>query len=112
MATEEAQRGWRDVLGEVEQVVRLALSLPKQADRFFQEANRGELTVRTTWSPEALRSARRIEVAVNRLAGAMVFASLLLAAVAVFVTRGGSAVSYGLFGAAAVALLMTLARRS
>ena len=111
MATEEAQRGWRDVLAEVEQVIRLALSLPKQADRFFHEASRGELTVRTTWSPEAMRSAHRIEVAVNRLAGAMVFASLLLAAVAVYVTRGGGAASYVLFGAAAVALLVMLARR-
>jgi predicted unusual protein kinase regulating ubiquinone biosynthesis (AarF/ABC1/UbiB family) len=111
LAGEEAKRGLQDVLGEVEKLVRLALSLPAQADRLVQQASRGELTVRTTWSPEAMRSARRIEVAVNRLAGAVVFASLLLAGVAVYVTQGGDVVSYALFGAATVALLVTLARR-
>jgi len=111
LAGEEAKRGFGGLLGEVEKLVRSALSLPAQADRLVQQASRGELTVRTTWSPEAMRSARRIEVAVNRLAGAVVFASLLLAGVAVYVTQGGDAVSYALFGAATVALLVTLARR-
>ncbi len=112
MAGGEAKRGVQDVLGEVEKLVRVALSLPAQADGFFRQAGRGELTVRTAWSPEALRSNRRIEAAVNRLAGAVIFASLLLAGAAVYVTQGGGILSYGLFGAAAVALLVTLSRRA
>jgi len=112
MAGGEARRGVQDVLGELEKLVRVALSLPGQADRFLQRAGRGDLSVRTTWSPEALRSARRVEVAVNRLAGAVVFASLLLAGTAVYVTRGGGTLAYGLFGAAGVALIAILARRS
>jgi predicted unusual protein kinase regulating ubiquinone biosynthesis (AarF/ABC1/UbiB family) len=112
MAGGEARRGLQDVLGEVEKLARVALSLPGQADRFLHQAGRGELSVRTTWSPEALRSTRRIERAVNRLAGAVIFASLLLAGTAVYVTQGGGALSYGLFGAAGVALLVTLARRA
>ena len=32
------------MLGEAEKLVRLALSLPAQADRFFRQASRGELT--------------------------------------------------------------------
>jgi predicted unusual protein kinase regulating ubiquinone biosynthesis (AarF/ABC1/UbiB family) len=112
MAAEEGKRGVQDLLGEAEKLVRAALSLPGQADRFFRQASGGELTVRTRWNPEAMRSTRRIEVAVNRLAGTVVFASLLLAGAAVYVARGGDALSYGLFGAAGVALLVTVTRRA
>ncbi len=111
MAAGEVKRDWRGLVGEVEKVARLALSLPSQADRFFGQANRGELAVRTTWGPEATRSLHRMEAAVNRLASAVVFAALLLAAIAVYVTQGGGVVSYTLFALATVALLVTLTRR-
>jgi predicted unusual protein kinase regulating ubiquinone biosynthesis (AarF/ABC1/UbiB family) len=111
MAADEAKRGWKDALQEMEKLTRLALSLPGQADRFFGLAGRGELVVRTAWTPEATRSVRRVEMAVNRLAGAVVFAALLLSAVAVYVTQGGSAVSFLLFGLAGASLLAMLLRR-
>jgi predicted unusual protein kinase regulating ubiquinone biosynthesis (AarF/ABC1/UbiB family) len=111
MATEEAKRDWRGLLEELERVTRLFLSLPGQADRFFSQATQGKLTVRTSWAPDATRTLRRVETAVNRLTGAVIFAALLLAAMAVYVTEGGGAVSYTLLGLAAVALLVTLTRR-
>jgi len=111
MAGGEAKRGVQDVLGEVEKLVRVVLSLPGQADRVLHQAARGELSVRTTWGPEALRSARRVEVAVDRLAGAVVFGALLLAGTAAYLAEGGGALSYALLGAAGAALLVTLARR-
>ena len=111
MASEELKRDWRGYLGELEKMVRLVLSLPAQADRFFGQAARGELSVRTTWSPEDTRLLRRVESSVNRLSGAVIFAALLLAAVAIYVTQGGGVVSYLLFGLAAVVLLVTLFRR-
>jgi predicted unusual protein kinase regulating ubiquinone biosynthesis (AarF/ABC1/UbiB family) len=111
LATEEIKRGWRDVLGELEKATRLALSLPGQADRFFSQATRGELAVRTTWGPETMRTLRRVETAINRLTRAVVFAALLLAAVVVYVTQEGGVVSYVLFALAAVAFLVTLVRR-
>jgi predicted unusual protein kinase regulating ubiquinone biosynthesis (AarF/ABC1/UbiB family) len=111
MASEELQRDWRDWLGEFAKIARLALSLPGQADRFFGQAARGELAVRTSWSPEDTRSLRRVETAVNRLSSAVVFAALLLAAVLVYVTQGGGVVSYLLFALAAVAFLSSLIRR-
>jgi predicted unusual protein kinase regulating ubiquinone biosynthesis (AarF/ABC1/UbiB family) len=111
MATAEVTRDWRGIAGELEKMVRLVLSLPGQADRFFGQATRGELTVRTAWSPETTRTVHRVEVAVNRLAAAVVFAALLLAAVAVYVTQGAGPVSYTLLALAAVALLVALTRR-
>jgi predicted unusual protein kinase regulating ubiquinone biosynthesis (AarF/ABC1/UbiB family) len=111
MAVEEAKHGWRGLLDELEKAARLALSLPVQADRFFSQAARGELRVQTTWSPDATRTLHRVETAVNRLTGAVVFAALLLAAAATYLTQGGGIVSYVLFASAVVALLVTLTRR-
>jgi predicted unusual protein kinase regulating ubiquinone biosynthesis (AarF/ABC1/UbiB family) len=111
MATQEIRRDWRGWVGEVEKVARLALSLPVQADRFFSRASRGELDVRTTWPPEAMRTLRGVETAIIRLARAVIFAALLLAAVAVYITQGGGLVSYLLFALATVAFLATLVRR-
>jgi predicted unusual protein kinase regulating ubiquinone biosynthesis (AarF/ABC1/UbiB family) len=111
MAAQEAKRDWGGVLDELERVTRLALSLPNQADRFFKQATQGELTVRTSWTPDATQTLRRVETAVNRLASAVVFAALLLAAVAVYITQGGGVVSYLLFALAAAALLASLVRR-
>ncbi len=111
MAREEVKRDWRGLLGELERGVRLLLALPGQADRFYSQALKGELTVRTSWTPEATRTLRRVEIAVHRLTGAVIFAALLLAAVVVYATQGGGVVSYLFFALAAVALLATLARR-
>jgi predicted unusual protein kinase regulating ubiquinone biosynthesis (AarF/ABC1/UbiB family) len=111
LAVAEAKHGWRGVLDELEKATRLVLSLPVQADRFFNQATRGKLTVQTTWSPDATRTIHRVETAVNRLTSAVVFAALLLAAVAIYVTQGEGIVSYVLFALAAVALLVALTRR-
>ncbi len=67
--------------------------------------------MRSTWAPEATRTVRRVETAVNRLAAAVIFAALLLAAVAVYVTQGEGVVTYVLFALAAVALLLAFFRR-
>ncbi len=90
---------------------RLALSLPGQADRFFQQAAQGNLTVRSAWTPEALRRLRRLEAAVDRLAGAGVFAALLVSGVAVYLIQGLGTMSTVLLVLAGLALLFTLLRR-
>jgi predicted unusual protein kinase regulating ubiquinone biosynthesis (AarF/ABC1/UbiB family) len=111
MAAQEARRDWRELLGELEKMGRLALALPGRADRFFQQAAQGELTVRTAWTPEASRTLRRLEAAIDRLAAAAVFAALLLSGVAVYLVQGGGTVSTVLLILAGLALLLTIARR-
>jgi predicted unusual protein kinase regulating ubiquinone biosynthesis (AarF/ABC1/UbiB family) len=111
MAAGELKRDWRGMLGELEKLTRLVLALPGKADRVLGQAALGELAVRTHWSREDTRNLRRVETAVNRLASAVVFAALLLSAVAVFVTQGGGVVSYLLFALAGAALLASLFRR-
>jgi predicted unusual protein kinase regulating ubiquinone biosynthesis (AarF/ABC1/UbiB family) len=112
MAIDETRRDWRGLLGELERATRAVLSLPGQADRFFSRAMQGDLTVRTSWTPDATRTLRRVETAVNRLTAAVVFAALLLGAVAVYATQGGGPVSYTLLALAGVALFVTLTRRT
>jgi predicted unusual protein kinase regulating ubiquinone biosynthesis (AarF/ABC1/UbiB family) len=111
MVSEEARRDWRGLLAELEKGARVVLSLPGQADRFFRQASQGQLTMRTTWTPETTQTVRRVEAAVNRLTGAIIFAALLLAAIAVYVTEGMGVIGAILFGLAALALLLTLTRR-
>ena len=111
MAAGELRRDWRGMLGELEKLTRLVLALPGKADRVLGQATRGELAVRTHWSREDTRALRRVETAVNRLASTVVFAALLLSAVAVYVTQGGGVVSYLLFALAGAALLASLFRR-
>jgi predicted unusual protein kinase regulating ubiquinone biosynthesis (AarF/ABC1/UbiB family) len=111
MAVGEAQRDWRQWLQELVRTAQVVYSLPGQADRFFSQATRGELEVRSTWSRDAMRSVHRVESAVNRLAAAVVFAALLLAGIAMRVVEGGGAFSYVLLALAAVALVVMVLRR-
>ncbi len=111
MAAEEVKRGWRDWLAELEGLARLIFSLPVQADHVLTQAAQGKLMVQTAWSPDAARTLQRVEAAIGRLAGAVIFAALLLAAVAVYVTQGAGMVSYALFALAVVALWVALFRR-
>jgi len=111
MAAEEVKRDGRRWLRELEKMARLAVSLPVQADRFFGQAGRGELAVHTRWSREDTASLRSVETAVKRLASAVVFAALLLSAVAIYLAKGGGIASYILFALAAVALLASMIRR-
>jgi predicted unusual protein kinase regulating ubiquinone biosynthesis (AarF/ABC1/UbiB family) len=111
MATMEAKRDLPGLLQELEKATRLVLSLPGQANRVFRQAAQGELVVRTAWTPDTTRTMHRVETAINRLAGAVIFAALLLAAVVVYATQGAVIATYALFALAAVALLISLTRR-
>lgn len=61
---------------EGERLARLALALPGRADRVLGTVERGELDVRT---PLLTLQVRRLERAVNRTNGVLVFAALLVA---------------------------------
>jgi predicted unusual protein kinase regulating ubiquinone biosynthesis (AarF/ABC1/UbiB family) len=111
VASEEIRRDWRSVLEELQRVVRLVGSLPEQADRFFRQAVQGDVVVQAAWTTEATHSVRRVEAAVNRLAWAVIFAALLLSAVALYLGQGPSPLTYALFGLTVVALLVAVTRR-
>lgn len=64
------------VLGIGLDTARRAAQLPALADNVLRRADRGELTVRVTPTPEFERSTRQLSAAIHRLAGAVVFSGL------------------------------------
>lgn len=111
MAAQEAGLGLRGLLDELEKAIRLVFSLPVRVDRFLSQAAAGELTVRSSWPPEAMHTLHRIETAIHRLTGMILFATLCLVAVAVYITQGAGVVTYVLSAIAVLVLLISLTRR-
>jgi len=112
VAAEEAGRDWKGWLAELEKIGRAALTLPNQAERFYTQATQGRLAIRAALAPDATRALRRVEVAINRLAGTILFAALLVSAVALSVAQGPGLLAYGFLAVAALVLLHTLTRRA
>ncbi|HEY5118066.1 MAG TPA: AarF/UbiB family protein [Anaerolineales bacterium] len=75
---EEGGSNWRVLLDTLGEMVKTLAALPMQAGRVLDTIERGELSVR---SPQLARRISRLENAINRLTGGLVFAALLLGGV-------------------------------
>jgi predicted unusual protein kinase regulating ubiquinone biosynthesis (AarF/ABC1/UbiB family) len=75
---EEGGSNWRVLLDTLGEVVKTLAALPSRAGHVLDTIERGELSVQ---SPQLGRHISRLENAVNRLAGSVVFAALLLGGV-------------------------------
>ena len=89
---------WLDMLGEM---AKQLLALPGQAGRMFAAMERGEWNVR---SDQLARRIGRVENAVNRMAGSVVFAALLLAGV-LLANAGNSPAGVALMAGSLIAFL-------
>jgi predicted unusual protein kinase regulating ubiquinone biosynthesis (AarF/ABC1/UbiB family) len=78
LISEEGGADWRIWLDTLGELVKKLAALPAQAGRVLEQIERGGLSVQ---SPQLGRQIRRLEKAVNRLAGGVVFAALLLGGV-------------------------------
>jgi len=74
LMAEEAKSGWQSWLDEALEVLRTLLTLPRQAQALAARIERGELEMR---APELERRVARLESAMRKTAGAVVFAALL-----------------------------------
>jgi predicted unusual protein kinase regulating ubiquinone biosynthesis (AarF/ABC1/UbiB family) len=83
LLAEEGGSQWRVLLDTLGELIKDLAALPSQAGRVFDRIERGELNVR---SEELSRRLRLLEFALNRLAGGMVFAALLLCGVALWIS--------------------------
>jgi predicted unusual protein kinase regulating ubiquinone biosynthesis (AarF/ABC1/UbiB family) len=88
---------WRETLGRG---LRRALELPARLENLLARVERGDLATR---HPETQRSMQRVERAVLRLVGAVIFAGLLLAGIQLFLA-GYVFPAWGLWAAAVLAL--------
>ncbi len=100
LMAEETQSGWQAWLDEALEFLRTLLTLPRQLTGLAARIERGELEMR---APELERRVARLETAMRKTAGAVVFAALLAGGVQLY--QGASLVpSYILFAGAALAL--------
>jgi len=111
LAKEELQKDWRGWLQEVVNLAQLTLKLPSQLERVLTEAERGDLTLQTSFSPEARKTIRRLEQSINRLAWMVVAVGLLISGVNVHISNNTeSNLGVWLMGAALVVFLWGMLR--
>ena len=96
----EGGKGRGALLDETLSILRTLVSLPGRADTLLQRIEQGQLEVQM---PEMRAQIEHVERKVNRLAGAVVFAALLIAAVQLYLAG-----AVGLAAAGAVGALLAL----
>ncbi len=104
LVSEEAGSNWRLWMDEIGTVLKDLVALPSQAGRVLALVERGGLVVQ---APSVNRQVASLERSVDRLAGSVVFAALLLGGVLLF-SSGARLFAFSLFGAAALILLWML----
>jgi len=100
LMAEEAKAGWEGWLDEALRWLRTLWALPRQIESLAGRIERGELEMR---APELERRVARLESAMRKTAGAVVFAALLAGGVQLYL-GGALAPAYALFGGAILAL--------
>lgn len=81
LAAEELKGSWRGLLAQLAIQGRSLLGLPRQLEGFLTRAERGQITVQSSFSPEARRTIQRLERSIQRMAWMIVSAALLIAGV-------------------------------
>ncbi|GIV81204.1 MAG: hypothetical protein KatS3mg051_0558 [Anaerolineae bacterium] len=88
-------------------LLKRAIELPALAEDVLRRADRGELTVRAAFAPDTELRVTRLERAVSRLAGAVIFAGMAVSSTILYV--GGEQTLGGIgFGLSALTLLRLL----
>ena len=97
-------------MAEARKILARLAALPGRVDRVLERIERNELTITTHPDEFQVRQMRRFTAAINRLAGAVIFAGLLVAGV-VLVINQYSQWGAALLGASGVVLIWAIFRR-
>jgi predicted unusual protein kinase regulating ubiquinone biosynthesis (AarF/ABC1/UbiB family) len=103
LVADEGISNWRTWLDEAGKILQVLIGLPGRTDRVMTILERGDLSVQT---PMLNRQVMYLEGSLNRLAGGVLFAALLIAGASLY----GQDAQFGkiLMGASALPLLWTL----
>jgi len=104
LMAEEGTSNWKVVLDTLGEIVKQLSALPAQAGHVLNTIEHGELSVR---SPQLSRRVLRLESAVNRLTGGVVFAALFLGGV-MLVDTGRNLLGEGALALSLVAFLFII----
>lgn len=81
LITQEATSGWEFWLEEAKTLALALLTLPKRTEAMLNKMERGEMAVRV---PELVEEVGRLELAVSRMVGGVMFAALLVGGVQLY----------------------------
>ncbi len=109
LAEESSGDGLQFWLNELADWGRKLIALPTRLDTALSQMERGQLTVTTRPSPEQKRQAEKLNTALNRLTGGIVFAALLTAGTLLYV-NGENNLGIGGWVVAAMVLVWVVAR--
>lgn len=104
-AAHELERNWRAWAAEIARQGRVLLELPAEVQSTLHRAERGLLTVQTTFAPEARRSLERLEHTGKRLSWTVAASALLVSGALLLSTRPDSLLAPALLAAAVAAFL-------
>ncbi len=108
LVAEEARTDWRFWLGELGQVGRSLLVMPRRVDALLERVERGELAVQT---PQMSAQMTRMERSLRRMTGGIVFAALLTGGVQLLLA-GQTVAGWALLSAAGLTLLWMMVVRA
>jgi predicted unusual protein kinase regulating ubiquinone biosynthesis (AarF/ABC1/UbiB family) len=109
LAEETSDDGLGFWLNEILEWGRKLIALPARLDSVLSRIERGEVTVVSRPSPEQKQQADRLNAAINRLTGGLVFAALLAAGTVLYV-NGQAMFGAGGWALAGITLLWMLAQ--
>ena len=104
LIAEEASANRGDWLEELGILARTFVTYPRRVESALDKLERGDLTMH---DPKLTRQVKGLEQALSRAAGAVIFASLLLGGVQLYL-GGATTVAYALFGGAVLTLAWIL----
>jgi predicted unusual protein kinase regulating ubiquinone biosynthesis (AarF/ABC1/UbiB family) len=83
MVSQEAGTNWQFWLNEIGEILRTLTALPKKTETLLNSIEQGKLEIR---NPELTRQAVKIERAIRKTAGAVVFLAFLMSSVQLYTT--------------------------
>lgn len=101
LVSQEVGSNWRVWLDEAGNILKELIAIPAKMGRVLSQIERGDLTVQV---PTVSRQITYLEMAVNRLAGSLVFAAFLIGSIMLF-NAGNNLYAGILIGAAALTLI-------
>lgn len=104
LISQEAGSNWQTWLGEIGNVLKEVISLPSQAGRVLNQVERGDLIVRM---PTIEHQISILERGVNRLTGSLLFGTLFLGGITLYVAGKDLPAAISL-GASGLVLIWTL----
>ena len=111
LARERLQRDWPELLKELVNIARIVATTPSKLDQVLTKAQHGTLSIESSLAPDARRAIKGVEVAVNRLAWAVVFAGVLLAGIVLRAIEQPNWINSGLLVLAGLVFVIKVWRR-